>query len=48
MLNIEELLSIKSKPNEKDVSLQLYAQFYENHLCNRVFIFELDIQLTNR
>jgi hypothetical protein len=42
MLSTSDLLSIKKKPSEKDISLQTLQTFYKENLCDRVFIFELD------
>jgi len=42
MLSVTDLLTIQKKPNIKDVSLQLFQEFYKEHLCGRVFHFELD------
>lgn len=42
MLSVTDLLTIKTKPAEADITLQTIQQFYKEHLCDRVFIFELD------
>jgi hypothetical protein len=42
MLSVTDLLTIQKKPHEKDISLQLIQTFYKEHLCDRVFHFELD------
>lgn len=42
MLSATDLLTITSKPNVKDLSLQTIQEFYEEYLCGRLFIFELD------
>jgi hypothetical protein len=42
MLSATDLLTITTKPSEQDVSLQIIHQFYKEHLCGRVFTFELD------
>ncbi|MDW2879682.1 MULTISPECIES: PBECR4 domain-containing protein [Bacillaceae] len=42
MLSVTDLLSLQSKPLEKDITLQTIQQFYKEHLCDRLFTFELD------
>lgn len=42
MLSVTDLLTIKNKPAEKDITLQTIQQFYKEHLCGRLFTFELD------
>lgn len=42
MLTESDLLSLTCKPSMSDVSLQLYANFYETYLMNKVFVFALD------
>jgi hypothetical protein len=42
MISSTDLLTIKNRPLEVDISLQTIQQFYKEHLCDRVFIFELD------
>ncbi|HDR7455009.1 TPA: hypothetical protein QCX53_005139 [Bacillus cereus] len=42
MLSVTDLLSLTTKPKEKDISLQVIQKFYKEHLCDRLFIFELD------
>jgi hypothetical protein len=42
MLSVTDLLTISTKPAEKDISLQTIQQFYKEHLCDRVFTFVLD------
>lgn len=42
MLSVTDLLSLTAKPKEKDISLQVIQTFYKEHLCDRLFIFELD------
>lgn len=42
MLRVEDLLVIQQMPRESDLSLELIRQFYKLHLCDRIFILELD------
>lgn len=42
MLSVTDLLSLKTKPSEQDITLQVIQQFYKEHLCDRLFTFELD------
>ncbi len=42
MFTEQDLLTLSNKPKITDVSLQLYADFYENHLCNKIFEYELE------
>ena len=42
MLRIEDLINIKYVPAESEISLNLLFDFYENHLCKRVYKFTLD------
>lgn len=42
MLSATDLLTITAKPSETDISLEILHQFYKEHLCGRVFTFELD------
>ncbi|MBA9043112.1 hypothetical protein HNP21_006290 [Bacillus aryabhattai] len=42
MLSVTDLLTIQTKPLQADVSLFTIQEFYEEHLCNRLFIFETD------
>ncbi len=44
MLSVTDLLTIQTKPHKKDVTLLTIQEFYKEHLCNRLFIFELDDQ----
>ncbi|MEB6551135.1 PBECR4 domain-containing protein [Heyndrickxia sporothermodurans] len=42
MLSVTDLLTVQTMPSVTDVSLQTIQLFYKEHLCDRVFIFELD------
>lgn len=42
MLTVTDLLTIVNKPNQSNVSLQTIQIFYEEHLCNRLFVFQTD------
>ncbi|MCM3603194.1 PBECR4 domain-containing protein [Robertmurraya korlensis] len=42
MLSTTDLLTISAKPALKDISLQMIQLFYKEHLCDRLFTFELD------
>lgn len=42
MLSVTDLLNLTKKPKRKFLSLQTIQQFYKEHLCDRVFIFETD------
>jgi hypothetical protein len=40
-LSSQDLLSIQTMPSPTEVTLQTIASFYEEHLCNRQFLYEL-------
>lgn len=40
-LSIQDLLTIEKMPEVNDLTLQTMAAFYEEHLCNRQFFYEL-------
>ncbi|MGZ7444785.1 PBECR4 domain-containing protein [Paenibacillus sp. TH7-28] len=40
-LSIQDLLTIQELPSTDELSLQTIAMFYEEHLCNRQFYYEL-------
>lgn len=42
MLSVTDLLTISKKPKRKFLTLQIIQQFYEEHFCDRVFIFNTD------
>lgn len=42
MLSVTDLLTITTKPRQNDIDLKTILFFYEEHLCTRKFIFELD------
>ncbi|MED4534850.1 PBECR4 domain-containing protein [Metabacillus fastidiosus] len=42
MLSVTDFLTIQAKPKEADISLQTIQEFYKEHLCNRLFVFELE------
>jgi hypothetical protein len=42
MLSSTDLLTITTKPQVKDIDLQTILSFYEQHLCQHRFIYELD------
>jgi hypothetical protein len=42
MLSVTDLLTLQNLPSESDLTLQTIQEFYEEHLCNRVFVFNLD------
>lgn len=42
MLKVEDLINIKYVPAEDEISLGLLFDFYENHLCKRIYKFTLD------
>ncbi|MED3346598.1 MULTISPECIES: PBECR4 domain-containing protein [Bacteria] len=42
MLSVTDLLTLNTKPSLKDITLQTIQEFYSEHLCKKVFIFELD------
>ena len=41
MLRVCDLININYVPNEKEISLKLLVDFYEQYLCRRIFIFTL-------
>lgn len=41
MLQVCDLININYVPNEKEISLKLLIDFYEQYLCRRIFIFTL-------
>lgn len=40
-LSVQDLLTIREMPSTDEISLQTIAMFYEEHLCNRQFFYEL-------
>lgn len=40
-LTVEDLVTITKMPSEEDLSLQTIAEFYEQHLCNRIFHYHV-------
>ena len=42
MLSVTDLLTLTKRPKRKFLSLLTLQQFYKEHLCDRVFIFETD------
>lgn len=40
MFSSSQLLSITTKPSQSDVSLLTLQTFYEEHLCNRIYVYE--------
>ena len=42
MLSVTDLLTLTKKPKRKFLSLLTIQQFYKEHLCDRLFIFETD------
>lgn len=40
-LSIQDLLTIKKMPSEEEVNLQTIAEFYEQHICNRIFHYHV-------
>jgi hypothetical protein len=42
MLTITDLLTITTKPQQKDIDLQTILSFYEQYLCQQRFIYELE------
>ena len=52
MLAKEDLLVCKTPPNKRDVSLQLYKEFAETYLIDKIFHYsfldgtELDVEFT--
>ncbi len=41
MLRVCDLININYVPDEKEISLKLLVDFYEQYLCRRIFIFTL-------
>ncbi|AOZ94846.1 hypothetical protein PNBC_12760 [Paenibacillus crassostreae] len=49
-LSVQDLLTLKELPSEDDLTLQLLAFFYEEHICHQIFHYKIrdkrrDIQL---
>lgn len=42
MLTLDNLLGANNVSNITDISLQLYKDFFDNVLCNRLFLYNLD------
>jgi hypothetical protein len=42
MLTVADLLTLTTKPLQKDVTIQTILEFYEQHLCTYKIIYELD------
>jgi hypothetical protein len=42
MLSVTDLLTIQTKPKVNDISLQTIQEFYKEHLCDRLFVYELE------
>ncbi|MES1047808.1 hypothetical protein FOA22_25605 [Heyndrickxia oleronia] len=42
MLSVTDLLTLQTMPSVTDLSLQTIQLFYKEHLCDRVFVFELE------
>lgn len=42
MLSVTDLLTIQTKPELTDLSLQTIQEFYKENLCDRLFVFELE------
>lgn len=42
MLNVKKLMNIKYIPAQKDITLKLLFEFYEEYLCKRVYKFTLE------
>lgn len=41
MLSVNDLIDINYIPTEEEISLKLLAEFYEEYLCKRIFVFTL-------
>lgn len=40
-LSIQDLLSLQNMPTEEEITLQLLASFYEEHVCHYVYHYRV-------
>lgn len=42
MFSVDDLKNITQTPNEEDISLQLYAEFYDKYISNRIYELQME------